>query len=113
MPLARDVDRATVFRVRGFFPGVLLLPTRRASQRRNPSSEHVGKANPCHGATRVATLDNEILCFAALFYGRYWARTSDPQLVEPVGRYAEVRACSRVFAAFAGLFARLNTAFSP
>src|SRR5262249_49973525 len=29
--------------------------------------------------------------------GRYWARTSDPQLVEPVGRYAEVRACSRVF----------------
>src|SRR5262249_23757157 len=30
------------------------------------------------------------------FYGRYWARTSDPQLVEPAGRYADVRACSRL-----------------
>src|SRR6266487_6662785 len=44
----------------------------------------------------VAKTENEKLRIPGDFYGRYWARTSDPQLVEPVGRYADVRACSRV-----------------
>jgi hypothetical protein len=47
-------------------------------------SEHRGKADPCHNATGVAVLDNDLRRFAGLFYGRYWARTSDPQLVELV-----------------------------
>src|SRR5207244_5689069 len=45
-------------------------------------SERCGKADPCHDTTRVATCGNAMLRFAGTFYGRYWARTSDPQLVE-------------------------------
>src|SRR5882724_6269887 len=49
-----------------------------------PVREHCGKAQPCHTARRVATCGNNICPFAATFDGRYWARTSDPQLVELV-----------------------------
>jgi hypothetical protein len=45
-------------------------------------SEHRGKADPCHNAGDVAVSGNAIRHFAATFDGRYWARTSDPQLVD-------------------------------
>jgi hypothetical protein len=39
---------------------------------------------PCHSQTRVALKKQQKSPYAGLFYGRYWARTSDPQLVELV-----------------------------
>ena len=38
----------------------------------------------CHTIATLVGSDNDDCPFAGLFYGRYWARTSDPQLVELV-----------------------------
>jgi pimeloyl-ACP methyl ester carboxylesterase len=40
--------------------------------------------NPCHASVAVVWSRNEKPSFAGLSDGRYWARTSDPQLVELV-----------------------------
>jgi hypothetical protein len=48
------------------------------------SSERDGKADSCHATPRVAQTSNVLSGIAGIFYGRYWARTSDPQLVELV-----------------------------
>jgi hypothetical protein len=40
--------------------------------------------NPCHASIAVASTKNENPALAGPSYGRYWARTSDPQLVELV-----------------------------
>jgi len=47
-------------------------------------TERCGKADPCHNTTGVADQSNSGRDFAGVYYGRYWARTSDPQLVELV-----------------------------
>ncbi len=49
-----------------------------------PISERCGKAGSLPQRRHVAAQGNYIGRFAGLFYGRYWARTSDPQLVELV-----------------------------
>jgi hypothetical protein len=54
-------------------------------------SERNGKVNPFHATPIVARASNSFAQFAGLFDGRYWARTSDPQLVEMVQPFAPVR----------------------
>jgi len=54
-------------------------------------TEQRGKANPHHGSASVAHTRNSFVRFAECFYGRYWARTSDPQLVDLVQPFASVR----------------------
>ena len=45
-------------------------------------TERGGKDNPCHNQTSVARSRNKKALIQGFFDGRYWARTSDPQLVE-------------------------------
>jgi hypothetical protein len=47
-------------------------------------TERRGKDDPCHKRRYAAFAANKNPCHAGIFYGRYWARTSDPQLVELV-----------------------------
>src|SRR3989442_2900922 len=90
---SRSSRSSDSFRVRGFFPGVLPLPAAELLRGGN-SSERYGKVDPCHSSTRVATEGNDMHRFAATFYGRYWARTSDPQLVDSGQPFASVRSGS-------------------
>ena len=53
-------------------------------QSRRASTEHRGNDDPCHTTMLVAYTRNRLSRFTGVFYGRYWARTSDPQLVELV-----------------------------
>src|SRR3954464_5517280 len=62
-----------------------------AGAKREEATEQRGKANPCHGSASVAHTRNSLVGFAGSFDGRYWARTSDPQLVELVQPCASVR----------------------
>src|SRR5215210_6641374 len=63
----------------------------RAKDRRSEPTEHHGKANPCHTTMLVAQMLNRIARFAGSSYGLYWARTSDPQLVDSGRAFAQVR----------------------
>jgi hypothetical protein len=51
---------------------------------------------------------SDMCAFAATFYGRYWARTSDPQLVELGARFRSVHGGSHRFAAERGLSAPIE-----
>src|SRR5881275_2956199 len=66
---------------------IRLVPMAGANSER--VTEQRGKAHPCHAS--VAHTRNRFEQFAGSFYGRYWARTSDPQLVDLVQPFASVR----------------------
>src|ERR671930_2720194 len=61
----------------------------------DPASANVMAMNPCHSTLSVAKGDNGSLRLAGLFYGRYWAQTSDdPQLVDSGQAVGPVRPSS-------------------
>src|SRR4051794_18954832 len=45
----------------------------------------------CHATPLVGHAGNNICGFTGCLYGRYWARTSDPQLVDTEQTFARVR----------------------
>jgi hypothetical protein len=57
---------------------IAAIPLSDALSRRGKSRES------CHDQSSVRSYDNTKPRLAGIFYGRYWARTSDPQLVELV-----------------------------
>src|SRR5438552_13791166 len=50
-----------------------------------------GEVDACHARPLVACTSNNLVRFAESLYARYWARTSDPQLVEMGRPFASVR----------------------
>src|SRR5262249_52581537 len=55
------------------------------------SSEHGGKVDPCHNLDLCCRLEQRKGPRAGLFRWAYWARTSDPQLVDMERTFAPVR----------------------
>src|SRR3954451_15837698 len=56
------------------------------------------RIDPCHSLATRRLLKQQKSAYAGLFYGRYWARTSDPQLVEPAALLRTVSGNSLAFA---------------
>jgi hypothetical protein len=56
-----------------------------AAARSSPKTASI-RPSPCHGPRAVACEANNNWLFAGIFYGRYWARTGDPQLVDSAQR---------------------------
>ena len=69
-----------------------------------------GRALPQHEG--VAIQGNDMPQCAALFYGRYWARTSDPQLVDPPASFPPNSARFGLFRK-KPLFSEVSAAFEP
>ena len=80
--MLRSVIRLTVLaRTRPFAP---------TSCHRTHSTFH-RSSHCCHAVRNVAHPDTHTSGYAGLFDGRYWARTSDPQLVDSGQPFASVR----------------------
>src|SRR6266404_6123185 len=74
------------FRPRQTFLGILpyRIDTRGPMWRGAPQNDRARFArSPCHYPTMIAYWGNKRAFKQGVFNGRYWARTSDPQLVDP------------------------------